>query len=158
MKDVSPENRAEFEKRYRTAAIIGLAQIAVTVILAFAAWFVVSRTEVSESSESVTTLWVAILFIAIGSFVVRRLFFGWDRLRNAALLGGIPGLLRTLQTNSLILGGFAEAIAVIGFVITMFTGSSYDLFRAAAIALIVFIITFPRKKVWKTVVVSLQEN
>lgn len=158
MNEISPANRAEFEKRYRTAAIIGLAQIALTVLLAIAASFVVSRTDVTEANDSVTALWVAILFIAVGSFVVRRLFFGWERLKNASVLGGIPGLLKTLQTNSLILGAFAETIAVIGFVITMFTGSSFDMFRAAAIALIVFLITFPRKKVWKAIVVSLQEN
>lgn len=156
MNEISAENLAAFEKRYRVAVIIGLAQIAMTIVLAVAAWIVVSRTEVVEANESVTTLWVAVLFIAVGGVLLRRLFFGWERLRNAALLGGIPAVLRKLQTNSLILGMFAEAIAIIGFVITLFTGSSFDMFRATAIALIVFIITFPRKRVWKTVVANLQ--
>ncbi len=156
MNEIFSENLAAFEKRYRVAAIIGLAQIAATLVLAGVAWFVVSRTEVVDVNDSVTTLWVAVLFIAVGGVLLRRLFFGWERLRNTALLGGIPAVLRKLQTNSLILGMFAEAISIIGFVITMFTGSSFDMFRATAIALIVFIITFPRKKIWKTVVVNLQ--
>ncbi|MBK8150311.1 MAG: hypothetical protein IPK58_19470 [Acidobacteria bacterium] len=158
MNGISPENQIELEKRFRIAAFIGLAQIAMTIVLAVIAWFVVSRTEIVETNESVTALWVAVLFIAIGSILLRRLFFGWERLKDAALLGGIPGVLKKLQTNSLMLGMFAEAIAVIGFVITMFTGSSFDMFRAAAIALIVFFITFPRKRVWKTVVANLQET
>ncbi|MBK7708991.1 MAG: hypothetical protein IPN69_11365 [Acidobacteria bacterium] len=158
MNGISPENQIELEKRFRIAAFIGLAQIAMTIVLAVIAWFVVSRTEIVETNESVTALWVAVLFIAIGSILLRRLFFGWERLKDAALLGGIPGVLKKLQTNSLMLGMFAEAIAVIGFVIAMFTGSSFDMFRAAAIALIVFFITFPRKRVWKTVVANLQET
>ncbi len=156
MSEISPENLAEIEKRYRAAAIIGVAQIAFTVALAAVAWFVVQRTEVVATNESVTTLWVLIAFIAIGSLLLRRLFNGWERLRNAALLGGVSGLLKKLQTNSLILGMFAEAIAVIGFVITIFSGSSFDMFRAAAIALVVFFVAFPRKNVWKTIVANLQ--
>ena len=148
MNGISPENQIELEKRFRIAALIGLAQVAMTIVLAVVAWFVVSRTEIVETNESVTALWVAVLFIAIGSILLRRLFFGWERLKDAALLGGIPGVLKKLQTNSLMLGMFAEAIAIIGFVIAMFTGSSLDMFRAAAIALIVFFITFPRKRVF----------
>lgn len=156
MNQISTENLKEIDRRYRISFIVGLAQVAFTLVLAGVAWFVVARTEIVETNESVTTLWVAVLFIAIGSFILRRLFFGWERLRNAALLGGIPAVLKLLQTNSLILGMFAEAISIIGFVITMFTGSSFDMFRAAAIALIVFFITFPRKKVWKTIVAALE--
>ncbi len=156
MSEISPENLAEIEKRYRAAAVIGVAQIAFTLLLAGAAWFVVQRTEVVETNESVTTLWVLIAFIAIGSLLLRRLFSGWERLRNAALLGGVSGVLKKLQTNSLILGMFAEAISIIGFVITIFTGSSFDMFRAAAIALIVFFVAFPRKNVWKTIIANLQ--
>lgn len=156
MSEISPENLAEIERRYRAAAIIGVAQIAFTVMLAGAAWVVVQRAAVVEDNGSVTTLWVLIAFIAIGSLLLRRLFNGWERLRNAALLGGISGVLKKLQTNSLILGMFAEAIAVIGFVIAIFTGSSFDMFRAAAIALIVFFVAFPRKSVWKTIVANLQ--
>ena len=156
MNEISEANLAELEKRYRTSAMIGLSQIMFALILAVVAWFVVARTEPAETTETVTTLWVLVLFLAVGSFVLRRLFFGWERMRNAALLGGIEGVLKKLQTNSLILGMFAELIAIIGFVITFFTGSIFDIIRALAIAMIVFLITFPRKKIWKTVVTNLQ--
>lgn len=152
----SAENAALLEKRYRTTAIIVAAQIVVTLILTVAAWFIVSSGD-TGSGEPVTTLWVAVLFVAIGSFVIRRLFFGWERLKNAAVLGGVDGLLRTLQNNGIILGAFGEVIAVLGFVVSLMSGSSLDMFRAAAIALIVFFINFPRKKMWKTVVANLQE-
>jgi hypothetical protein len=42
-----------------------------------------------------------------------------------------------------------EAVAVIGFTIAYFSGSAWEMLRAAGIALVVFIINFPRKSVWK---------
>lgn len=157
MNQITKENSAELERRYRITIFLVFAQILVTIILTFAAWFVVSTTEISQSDQTLTTLWVAILFIAIGSFVLRRLFNSWERLRNAALLKGISGVLGILQKNAIVLGAFAEIISIIGFIITVFSGNSADMFRAAAIALVVFFINFPRKKVWKTVVANLQE-
>lgn len=157
MNQIATENLAELEKRYRITVFLVFAQILVTVILTAAAWFVVSETEISQSDQSLTTLWVAILFIAAGSFVLRRLFNSWERLKNAALLKGISGVLGVLQKNAIILGALAEIISIIGFIITIFSGNSWDMFRAAAIALVVFFINFPRKKVWKTVVTNLQE-
>lgn len=157
MNQITTQNSAELEKRYRITVFLVFAQILVTVILTFAAWFVVSTTEISQSDQTLTTLWVAILFIAIGSFVMRRLFNSWERLRNAALLKGISGVLGVLQKNAIILGAFAEIISIIGFIITIFSGNSSDMLRAAAIALVVFFINFPRKKVWKTIVLNLQE-
>lgn len=157
MNQIRAENLAELEKRYRITIFLVFAQILVTIILTVTAWFVVSRTEISQTDQTLTTLWVAILFIAIGSFVLRRLFYGWDRLRNAALLKGISGVLGVLQKNAVILGAFAEIISIIGFIITIFSGNSSDMLRAAAIALVVFFINFPRKKVWKTIVANLQE-
>jgi hypothetical protein len=156
MNEISDENLLEIEMRYRSAVVVGLGQIAMTVAVAVAAMFVVARTEAAETSESVIKLWVAILFVAVGSVVLRRSFFGWERLRNEALLRGVPGVIKKLQSSSLILGLFAAAIAVIGFVVTMFTGGAFDMIRATAIALIVFFITFPRKRVWKSVVGNLQ--
>jgi hypothetical protein len=98
-----------------------------------------------------------VLFIAVGTFILRRMFFSWERLKNIALLKGVPGLLRTLQRNSVILGVFALAVAVVGFLISSFSGSSSDMFRAGVIALVVFLINFPRKKVWKTIVSNLEK-
>jgi hypothetical protein len=157
MGKLTNENLLELEKRYRMTILTVFAQILVTIILTVAAWVVVNKTEISPSEQTMTTLWVAILFIAGGSFVLRRLFNGWDRLRNAALLNGVSGVLGLLQKNAVILGAFAEIISIIGFVITVFSGNSSDMFRSVAIALVVFFINFPRKKVWKTIVSNLQE-
>ncbi len=155
MSEISDENLAELNKRYRTTVFIVLGQIFFVLFLILAAWLFVTKIQINLSEQDFTTIWVAVLFIAIGSFILRRLFFSWERLKNIGLLKGISGVLGSLQRNSIILSFFAVAVALLGFMITSFSGNSADMFRAGAIALVVFLINFPRKKVWKTIVSNL---
>src|SRR4051812_2866852 len=122
MKEISNENLTELEKRYRTTFFIILAQIFVVLILVLVSWFGVFRVETNLIDQDFTTLWVAVLFIAVGTFILRRMFFNWERLKNIAILKGVSGLLRTLQRNSVILGTFALTVAVVGFLISVFSG------------------------------------
>ena len=157
MNEISSENLTELEKRYRTTFFIVLIQIFVVLILVAVAWFGVFRFETNLTDQDFKTLWVAVLFIAVGTFILRRMFFSWERLKNIVLLKGVPGLLRTLQRNSVILGIFALIVAIVGFLISIFSGNTSDMFRAGVIALVVFLINFPRKKVWKTIVSNLEK-
>lgn len=157
MSEISGENLAELEKRYRTTVAIVLGQILIALLLILVSWFFVSKVETNLTAQDFTTLWVAVLFIAIGSFVLRRLFFNWERLKNITLLKGVKGLLGTLLTNSVILGLMAEIVAIVGFLIAIFSGNSSDMFRAGVISLVVFLINFPRKSVWKKIVSNLEK-
>lgn len=157
MKEISTENLSQLDNRYRTTAIIYFTQIFSTVILIIAGLFVTDGSENKSGSSSLTTLWVAVIFIAIGAFVLRRALFKWDRLKNAKLLRGVSGVYKTLQTNSVILGALAEIISVIGFVIAASSGEKADLLRAGLVSLIVFLISFPRKSVWRKIASSLEE-
>src|SRR5215203_2102172 len=155
MSEISDENLAELNKRYRTTVFIVLGQIFVVLFFILAAWLFVTKIQINLSEQDFTTLWVAVLFIAIGSFILRRLFFSWERLKNIGLLKGFSGVVGSLQRNSIILSFFAVVVALLGFMITSFSGNSADMFRAGAIALVVFLINFPRKKIWKTIVSNL---
>lgn len=157
MSQISNENLAELNKRYRTTVFIVLAQIFIVLILVFGGRFFVPAVPANLSDQDLTTLWVALLFIAVGSFILRRMFFNWERLKNIALLKGVSGLLGTMQRNSVLLTLFAVAVALLGLVISVFSGVSSDMYRAGAIALVVFLINFPRKKVWKTIVANLEK-
>lgn len=157
MSEISGENLSKLEKRYRTTVFIILAQIFFALILVLSSWVFVPKVEINLSQQDFTTLWVAVLFIAIGSFVLRRLFFNWERLKNIAVLKDVSGLLVTLQTNSVILGIMAEIVAIVGVMIAAFSGNSSDMFRAGVIALVVFLINFPRKSVWKKIVSNLEK-
>ena len=157
MNEISPENLAALEKRYRLTFLIVLTQILTVLILVAVSRFWLPKIETSLESGDLTSIWVAILFIAIGSFVLRRLFFNWERLKNIALLKGVPGILSILRTNSVILALMAEIIAIIGFLIAILSGNSSDMLRAAAISTVVFLMNFPRKSVWKKIISNLEK-
>lgn len=143
--------------RYRATVIIIAAQIVIISALAGAAWFDVFNFDATASVSTVTILWVAVIFIAVGSFVLRRTFFTWEKLTDTALLKGKKGLIKYLQTGAIILCAAATAIAAVGLAITILSGDKFQLLRAAAIALIVCLINFPRRRIWEKVVGNLEK-
>ena len=157
MEEVSPENLNRIESRYRATALIISGQIVFTLVLTVAVWLFATKTESSISRQTVTTLWVSIIFLALGAFVMRRMFFRWDRLKDITVLKGISGLLRTLQINAVILAAFATLSAIIGCIITVLTGETFEMLRALIVALIVFFINFPRKAVWEKIVAGMEK-
>ena len=157
MEGISPENFAELEKRHRATVIIVAAQVLLAFILIVASLFAAPSAISTVSAETLRTLWVVIIFIAVGTFLLRRMFYRWDRLRDIALLKGIKGLLRTLQSNAIILAVLAETIVVIGFVITVLSGEKFDTLRAGIVTLILLAINYPRQTVWGKIVANLQE-
>lgn len=157
MNEISAETQAQLQKRYRTAASIVLVQIVFSLVLIPVAWFLAINTENAITGQSLTALWVAVLFIAIATFVLRRMLFRWDRLRDIYLLKGMSGLLGSLQTNAVILGSMAEIIAIFGFLIAALGGVKFDMLRAGVVALVVFLINFPRRSVWEKVAGNLEK-
>lgn len=154
---ISEENRKELNNRYRTTALIVGIQIFSTILLIIIAWFLAARTDNSITPEATSALWITVLFIAIGTFVLRRFLFSWERLRSTVLLKGILRLISTLQINTIILCAFAEIIAIIGFLVAALSGNKFEMFRAGAVALIVFLMNFPRKTIWEKIVANLEK-
>ncbi len=157
MTEISAENRTELEKRYRAAVFVIIFQIFTVVALIAAAWFVAQSFDNSITNQSVMTLWAAVLFIAVGAFVLRRLLFSWERLKNTTLLKGIEGLLQSLQIKTIFLGVMAEIVAILGFLITTLSGNKWEMFRAGIVSLVVFLAVFPRKSAWEKIVVNLEK-
>lgn len=157
MPEITSENLTELENRHRTTAIVFVVQISLTIILIVASIFIAPKVESPNSDETLRTLWFIIIFIALGTFLLRRMFLRWDRLRDISLVKGIKGLLRTLQSNAIILAVLAETVVIVGFVISFLSGDWLDTLRAGVVALILLAINFPRKSVWERIVTNLQE-
>lgn len=156
MEQPAENHRQELQKRYRITAIIVSAQILTMLILIALAWFVTLKSGFDFSASTITALWVAIVFIAVGTFVLRRILFSWEKLKNTTILKGISGLIAVLQTNAIILSALGELIAIIGFVIAVLSGNKLEMLRAGAVAMIIFLMNFPRRKVWEKIVVNLE--
>jgi len=157
MNEISSENLSLLESRYRTTAIIILAQIVFTIILTVAVWLFAPTNFKSISQQTLTTLWVVIIFLAVGAFLLRRVFFRWDRFKDIVLLQGVSELLKTLQNNAIILAVFATLLPIVGGTITVLSGSTFEIIRAEIVALIVFLINFPRRSVWKKIVAATEK-
>lgn len=157
MDEISKENLSALNKKYKATSTILLAQIVFTIVLIIIGWFYAANVENAISEQSLMSLRVGVIFIAIMTFVLRRMLVRWDSLKNVALLKGIPGLLSKLQTNAIILGMMAEIIAIIGFLIATLGGIKTDMLTFGAVALILFLINFPRKSIWEKIVANLEK-
>ncbi len=157
MEEISPENLAALESRYRATAITVLGQIIFTIILTISVLLFAPTATNSILQQTLITLWTAIIFLAVGAFVLRRMFFRWDRLKDITTLKGISGLLGTLQNNAIVLAVFATLLTVVGCVITILSGATFEAIRAEIVSLIVFLINFPRKSVWSRIVASMEK-
>lgn len=151
------KNAELLEKRYRTAAIVVISQIVTTLVLVGAAWFLITFSSNEIADSALSAMWLIILFIAIGTFVLRRMLFAWDRLKNIALLKGVPALLNNLQTYTILLSSLGEVVAIIGFMIAVLSGNKIEILRAGAVALIIFLMNFPRKTSWKRVILAAEK-
>lgn len=156
MNEIAPENLALLDKRFRTTASIYFALLFSSVLF-ICLGFVFADSKNEADSNVLMPLWVAIVFTAIATFVLRRKLARWEQFKNAELLKGFSGVLGTLQTNSIILGVLAEAIAIVGFVIAFLSGNGFDAIRAGVVALIVFLVNLPRKSVWLKIAANLEK-
>jgi hypothetical protein len=84
--------------------------------------------------------------------------YNWERLKDAAILKGISGLLQILQKNAVLLGAMAELVTILGVVIAFLSGNRWEILRAGAVSLVVFAIIFPRKSVWTKIVSGLENK
>lgn len=158
MDEISNENKAKLLKIILETQFIVLSQIAFTIILIVISWFIVQNYDSGASARLVKPLWILIIFIAIGCLILRRVLFRQARLKAIFLTKGVEGFFQTLKTNAVFLGSIAGIIAIIGFVIAVMSGLKYEMFRAGAVALIMFLINFPHKFVWEKIFANMQKS
>jgi hypothetical protein len=150
-------NSQLLDQRYRTTAMVVGAEIFISLALVVVAWFVISYSYNDISDQALYAIWLTILFVAAGSFILRRAMFSWERLKNATLLKGVSGLFDTLQANTILLGMLGVVIAILGFLAAALSGNKVEMLRAGAISLIVFLMIFPRKSIWRKILAAAEK-
>ena len=148
MDPTSPEAQAELARRHKAAATTVLGLIVATVLLSVVA--LLAKPYLTENPNLVIDMAVriVILILGLGSVVWRRTKFQPMRLQDIYGLGGVTGLLKTLEKTTIQLAVLGAAIASIGFVATLMTGNERYTFWAGAIAIIVFVYCYPTKTSW----------
>jgi hypothetical protein len=148
----------ELKRRHRAAVMVVGGFIVLTLVLvavAFAGKDFIYR---GGDPMLIWALWITIVVFALGSLTLRRTRFSAMRLQDIAALSGISGLLNSLQATTVQVACMGGAIALMGFVVTMLTGQPFDMLRAAGVALIVLIYSYPRRSAWQRVVRGIEQT
>jgi hypothetical protein len=115
-------------------------------------YFVAPRVLQRGDQSIVMALWIGILICGLGAFVLRRTRFATLRLKDIAALKGISGLLKTLQQTTIQIAALGGAIALMGFAWAMLSGDWTNMLRAAGVAAIVLVYSYPVRTAWERVV------
>lgn len=148
MDPTSPEAQAILARKHKAVARTVLGLLVATVLLSVVA-FLGRGYFVEEPNPSLDmAVRISVLVLGLGSVAWRRTKFSPMRLQDIAGLQGPLGLIKALEKTTLQLALLGAAIALIGFVATLTTGTDTYTYWAGAIAVIVFIYCYPTKSSW----------
>ena len=149
MDPTSPESQAELARRHKAAATTVLGLLVATVLLSVVAFLATPYLTVQSSNPVLDmAVRIVILILGLGAVVWRRTKFQNMRLQDIVGLYGITGLLRTLEKTTIQLALLGAAIASIGFIATLMTGSELYTYWSGIIAVIVFVYCYPTRQSW----------
>ena len=153
MDPISPEAQTELARKHKAAATTVLGLLVAVILLCVIAF--VSRSYLELKPPNLSLDWatrLVVLFLGLGAIVWRRNRFSAMRLQDIAGVAGVTGLIKTLESTTLQLALVADAIALIGFAVTLIQGNELYTYWSCAIAVVVLIYCYPTKSSWlKTV-------
>lgn len=146
--DASQEAQTELTRRHKAAATTVLGLIVAAILLSVVAYLGQPYFTEQESRQIDWTFLILVLILGLGAVTLRRTKFNPTRLQDIAGLGGVSGLVRTLEKTTLQLALLGAAIALAGFVATLMTGQEFYTYRATAVAILVLAYCYPTKSSW----------
>lgn len=153
MSEINEKVANDLEKVYQTTSIIVSIQIFSTIILIIFGWFFAAITDISVSERAISLMWGTIILLVVVSFILRRVLFSMERLKQNAQS---KKLFIALQNNTVFLGLIGVIIAIIGFLVATLSGNKFEILRAGVVSLVVFLFNFPRKIFWQKIVFYLE--
>jgi hypothetical protein len=144
----SPEAQAELARRHKSAAITVVGLLVATVLLSVVAFLSDAYLIEKPNPPLDIAVRIVILVFGLGAVVWRRTKFQPMRLQDIAGLGGVPALIKTLEKTTVQIALLGASIAAIGFIATLMTGNERYSYWAGAIAVVVFIYSYPTKSSW----------
>jgi hypothetical protein len=142
----------ELDRRHRSAMLIVIGFLALTLVLLAVAFFGTRFIYRSGDPSLVMGLRIAVLVFGLGAFVLRRTRFNATRLKDIAAVKGASGLIKTLQDTTIQVASIGGAIALMGFMMTILTKDWTEMLRSAGVAIIVLIYCYPFKNAWQRAV------
>ncbi len=143
-----PAVSAELLRRHKAAATTVAGLLVAVVLLSIVAYLGKGYLRQQQNPSLDIGLRIVILFLGLGSVVLRRTRFSTMRLQDIGALQGANGLLITLERTTLQLAVIAAGIAGLGFVGTLVTGNERYTYWAGLIAVVVLIYCYPSRRAW----------
>jgi hypothetical protein len=144
----SPEAQAELARRHKSAATTVIGLLIATVLLSVVAFLADAYLIDKPNPPLDIAVRIVILVFGLGAVVWRRTKFQPMRLQDIAGLGGPTALIKALEKTTVQIALLGAAIAAIGFIATLLTGNERYSYWAGAIAIVVFIYSYPTKSSW----------
>jgi hypothetical protein len=116
---------------------------------------IITRGGPSGATSARIPVYVAALFIALGSIALRRAQMRWLRLSTVAEVRGAEGLIKHLLNTTIILAALAEVIGLLGLVLCFTGGVMRDSLIMGVVAFLIVLPVFPRRQVWEKAVADL---
>lgn len=148
MEPTSPEAQAELTRRQKSAATTVVGLLVATVLLSVVAYL--SDAYLTDKPNPLLDIAVRILILilGLGSVAWRRTKFQPMRLKDIAGLGGPLALIKTLEKTTIQIALLGALISAIGFIATLTTGNERYTYWAGAIAVVVFLYSYPTRSSW----------
>jgi FtsH-binding integral membrane protein len=144
----SPEAQAELTRRHKSAATTVVGLLVATLLLSVVAFLADAYLIDKPNPPLDIAVRIVILFLGLGAVMWRRTKFQPMRLQDIAGLGGATALIKTLEKTTVQIALLGAAIAAIGFIATLMTGNERYSYWSGAIAVVVFIYSYPTKSSW----------
>jgi hypothetical protein len=144
----SPEAQAELTRRHKSAATTVVGLLVATVLLSVVAFLADAYLIEKPNPPLDIAVRIVILIFGLVAVVWRRTKFHPMRLQDIAGLGGVTALIKTLEKTTVQIALLGAAIALIGFIATLMTGNERYSYWSGAIAVVVFIYSYPTKSSW----------
>lgn len=152
MDPTSEDAQDEITRRHKAAATTVLGLIVATILLSIVAYLGQPYFNELESRPIDWAFLIIVLMLGLGAVAWRRTKFAPARLQDIAGLYGVSALVKTFEKTTLQLAILAAGIAIIGFVATLMTGQEFYTYRAAAVALLVLVYSYPTRSSWNRAV------
>ena len=148
MDPTSPEAQAELTRRHKSAATTVVGLLVATILLSVVAFLSDAYLIDKPNPNLDIAVRIVILMLGLGAVVWRRTKFQPMRLQDIAGLGGVTALIKTLEKTTVQIALLGAAIVATGFIATLVTGNERYSYWAGAIAVVVFIYSYPTKSSW----------
>jgi hypothetical protein len=148
------EDPNELIRRHRTAMLVVIGFLVLTVALVLLAFFTARSFPPRGDKTIAGGLWIVIVVFGLGVFVFRRTKFAAMRLRDIVAIRGQSALLKSLQDTTITCAAIGGAIALMGFIITIRSGDWVDMLRAGGVAVVVLLYCYPFRGAWQRAVIQ----